>query len=95
MPQNEDTIKMSLLPCGYLHDCSLTFSQADAVAQAISVKFGVTKAQVLDRETNDNLAVRLALAETQIINDTKKMLEEVSCRLSNFGGKILRKRNFH
>jgi len=70
---------------GSSHNWNSFFMNSDAVAQAIAAKFGVTKAQVLDRESNDNLAVRLALAETQIINDTKKMLVDQGVNLEKLG----------
>jgi multiple RNA-binding domain-containing protein 1 len=43
---------------------------------AIADKLGVVKAEILDPSA-ENMAVRMALAETQIINDTKDYLEQV------------------
>jgi multiple RNA-binding domain-containing protein 1 len=51
--------------------------QSDAVAEAMASKLGVSKADILD-PTSENLAVRLALAETNIITETKDYLEEVN-----------------
>ena len=50
--------------------------QSDAVAEAMAKKLGVKKADILDPES-ENMAVRLALAETHIINETKQYLEAV------------------
>ncbi|KAL6499992.1 hypothetical protein OROGR_027902 [Orobanche gracilis] len=43
------------------------------VVENISRKYGVSKSDLLDREADD-LAVRIALGETQVITDTKKAL---------------------
>jgi len=55
---------------------------ADAVADSAAQRLQISKHDILDRES-DNMAVRLALAETQIINETKKMLEEEGVSLDN------------
>jgi multiple RNA-binding domain-containing protein 1 len=44
---------------------------------AIASKLNITKAEILDPNA-DNMAVRMALAETQIINDTKTYLQQAS-----------------
>lgn len=49
--------------------------QADAVASSIADRMNVPKADILNPES-DNAAVKLALAETHIINETKTFLEE-------------------
>ncbi|KAJ3207744.1 putative RNA-binding protein 19 [Dinochytrium kinnereticum] len=41
----------------------------------MAIKMGVTKSEILD-PTTENMAVRLAVAETQIIGETKEYLEE-------------------
>ena len=51
------------------------FMSADAVADAMAKKLEVGKGDILDPEA-DGMAVRLALAETHIIQDTIKYLEE-------------------
>ncbi len=48
----------------------------DSIAQSMAQKLDVQKSDILDKEA-DNMAVRLALAETHIINETKKYLEDV------------------
>jgi multiple RNA-binding domain-containing protein 1 len=60
------------------------FMNSDAVAEAIARKLGVQKNQILDAETDD-MAVRLALAETTIINETKEYLLEEGVSLDAFG----------
>ncbi|KAL6499990.1 hypothetical protein OROGR_027900 [Orobanche gracilis] len=49
------------------------FMRPDTVVENISRKYGVSKSDLLDREADD-LAVRIALGETQVITDTKKAL---------------------
>ncbi|KAJ3277060.1 hypothetical protein HDV01_000112 [Terramyces sp. JEL0728] len=59
------------------------FMNSDAVAEAMARKLGVKKSEILDAET-DNMAVRLALAETNIINETKDYLKEEGVSLDAF-----------
>jgi len=49
------------------------FMRADTVAEAVAAHYGVTKAQLLDREAAD-LPVRMALGEAQVIAKTKQGL---------------------
>lgn len=58
------------------HNWNSLFMRSDAIADAIAARQNIQKADLFDRE-KDNAAVRLALAETTILNETKKMLEEV------------------
>lgn len=57
------------------------FMRADTVVENIARKFGVSKSDLLDREAND-LAVRIALGETQVINETKKALANAGVNVS-------------
>ncbi len=50
--------------------------QSDAVVASISARLGVKKSDILDPSAQ-NLAVRVALAETQLLNETKTFLENV------------------
>ncbi|KAJ3044977.1 hypothetical protein HDV00_012396 [Rhizophlyctis rosea] len=59
------------------------FMNSDAVAEAMAKKLNVKKADILDAES-ENMAVRLALAETHIINETKQYLEAEGIDLSAF-----------
>ncbi|KAG4954373.1 hypothetical protein JHK87_039967 [Glycine soja] len=47
------------------------FMRPDTVVENIARKYGVNKGDLLDREADD-LAVRIALGETQVISETKK-----------------------
>ncbi|XP_057438788.1 uncharacterized protein LOC130730728 [Lotus japonicus] len=49
------------------------FMRPDTVVENIARKYGVSKSDLLDREADD-LAVRMALGETQVITDTKNAL---------------------
>ncbi|KAL6995183.1 hypothetical protein U1Q18_005318 [Sarracenia purpurea var. burkii] len=49
------------------------FMRPDTVVENIARKFGVSKSDLFDREADD-LAVRIALGETQVIAETKKAL---------------------
>ncbi|KAJ3326012.1 hypothetical protein HDV06_002397 [Boothiomyces sp. JEL0866] len=62
------------------------FMNSDAVAEAMARKLGVKKSEILDAES-DNMAVRLALAETNIINETKEYLREEGVSLDAFTSK--------
>ncbi|KAF1884789.1 hypothetical protein Lal_00028676 [Lupinus albus] len=46
------------------------FMRPDTVVENIALKYGVSKSDLLDREADD-LAVRIALGETQVISETK------------------------
>ena len=50
------------------------------VMDVITHKLGVKASDILDVETG-NMAVRVALAETEVIEDTKKWLESQEIRL--------------
>lgn len=51
------------------------FIRSDTVLSAMAEQLGVSKADILN-PANDNLATRLATAETHLIADTKSMLEK-------------------
>jgi multiple RNA-binding domain-containing protein 1 len=53
--------------------CHLFYNQ---VVENIAKKHGISKSELLDREAED-LAVRIALGETQIIADTKRSLSNM------------------
>ncbi|KAJ2999543.1 hypothetical protein HDV02_002690 [Globomyces sp. JEL0801] len=61
------------------------FMNSDAVAEAMARKMGVRKSEILDADT-DNMAVRLALAETHVIAETKQYLENEGVSLEAFTG---------
>jgi multiple RNA-binding domain-containing protein 1 len=62
-----------------------TFINSDTVVSAMAAKLSVTKGEILD-PTSENMGVRLALAETQIINETRDYLLENGVQLDAFGG---------
>ncbi|KAJ3067372.1 putative RNA-binding protein 19 [Podochytrium sp. JEL0797] len=59
------------------------FINSDAVAEAMARKLNVKKSDILD-PSSSNMAVRLALAETDIINETKTYLESEGIDLNAF-----------
>ncbi|KAL3895907.1 MAG: hypothetical protein SGCHY_004419 [Lobulomycetales sp.] len=60
------------------------FMNPDAIVSAMAEKLGVTKGEILDPTAKDAMGVRLALAETQIINETKAYLVEHGVSLDAF-----------
>ncbi|ORX74678.1 RNA-binding domain-containing protein [Linderina pennispora] len=60
------------------------YMSADAVADSIADRLKIAKADLLSADSTSNPAVRLALAETHIINDTKRFFEEQGVRLERF-----------
>ncbi|KAJ3092773.1 hypothetical protein HK102_003036 [Quaeritorhiza haematococci] len=59
------------------------FMNSDSVISSMANKLGVAKSEILDPES-ENMAVRVALAETQIINETKSYLEEHGVKVESF-----------
>ncbi|KXS19746.1 RNA-binding domain-containing protein [Gonapodya prolifera JEL478] len=57
------------------------FMNSDTVLESIAKTLGVIKAEILDPEAG-NLAVRVAMAETHVIEETKKYLEDEGVSLS-------------
>ncbi|KAJ2960379.1 hypothetical protein NQZ79_g4192 [Umbelopsis isabellina] len=62
------------------------FMSGDAIAASIADRLGVSKADVLNPEA-ENQAVRLALAETQIVNETKEFFSKHGIVLDSFAKK--------
>ncbi|CAA2971975.1 Hypothetical predicted protein [Olea europaea subsp. europaea] len=52
------------------------------VVENIARKFGISESELLDREADD-LAVRIALGETQVIADTKRALSKAGINVSS------------
>ncbi|KAI8801233.1 hypothetical protein BJ742DRAFT_716186 [Cladochytrium replicatum] len=78
------------LPSGLLmrfvqHFSVLILEQSDSVMEAMAKKLGVTKSEILSPDA-DNLAVRVALAETEIVAETKEYLEREGIVLDAFEG---------
>jgi multiple RNA-binding domain-containing protein 1 len=66
---------------------SLNLLQSDAVLSSIADRMEISKADVLNPES-DNAAVKLALAETHVINETKAYLESQGIILSAFSSRV-------
>ncbi|KAL0363776.1 UNVERIFIED_CONTAM: putative RNA-binding protein 19 [Sesamum calycinum] len=58
------------------------FMRPDTVVENVARKFVVSKSELLDRESDD-LAVRIALGETQVIAETKKALSNAGVNISS------------
>jgi multiple RNA-binding domain-containing protein 1 len=56
------------------------------VAEAMARKLNIRKSEILDSQSED-MAVKLALAETNIINETKDYLKQEGVSLESFGNK--------
>ncbi|KAF8830016.1 hypothetical protein HHX47_DHR2000128 [Lentinula edodes] len=68
---------------------SMLYMNSDAVASSIADRMNIPKADILNPDSDDpssstNPAVKLALAETHIINETKAYLESNSVVLASF-----------
>ncbi|KAF5322105.1 hypothetical protein D9619_001971 [Psilocybe cf. subviscida] len=66
---------------------SMLYMNSDAVASSIADRMNIDKADILNPESGDNAAVKLALAETHIIQETKTYLESQGVILSSFSSK--------
>ena len=67
------------------------FVRNDTITDAIAAKYGLAKNEILDTTSSadgagPNMAVRLALAETQVITETKNFLAEHGVDLNAFAG---------
>ncbi|XP_027331043.1 multiple RNA-binding domain-containing protein 1 isoform X2 [Abrus precatorius] len=58
------------------------FMRPDTVVENIARKYGVSKSDFLDREADD-LAVRIALGETQVISETKKAFKNAGVNVES------------
>lgn len=70
---------------------SSLYMSADAVASSVAERLGISKADILNPSDEagggDSAAVRLALAETKVIRETKEFLEREGIDISSFEGK--------
>lgn len=62
------------------------FVGQNAVVEVMAKTYGTTKDNILDPFGDSDVAVRLALGETQIVLETKKYLEEHGVILDAFSG---------
>ncbi|KAI6118428.1 hypothetical protein F5141DRAFT_1194724 [Pisolithus sp. B1] len=65
---------------------STLYMNSDAVASSIADRLSISKADILNPES-DNTAVKLALAETHVIQETKAYLESQGVILSAFSSR--------
>ncbi|KAG2125739.1 hypothetical protein DEU56DRAFT_873032 [Suillus clintonianus] len=65
---------------------SMLYMNSDAVASSIADRMGIAKADILNPES-DNAAVKLALAETHVIQETKSYLESQGVIISSFSSR--------
>ncbi|KAM9392110.1 putative RNA-binding protein 19 isoform 2-T2 [Pholidichthys leucotaenia] len=66
------------------HNWNTLFLGTSAVADVIAEKYNTTKSQVLDHESKGSIAVRMALGETQIIQETRQFLLDNGVSLDSF-----------
>ncbi|XP_074526103.1 putative RNA-binding protein 19 [Halichoeres trimaculatus] len=66
------------------HNWNTLFLGTSAVADAIAEKYNTTKSQVLDHESKGSVAVRMALGETQIVQETRQFLLDNGVSLDSF-----------
>ncbi|XP_067861809.1 probable RNA-binding protein 19 isoform X2 [Heptranchias perlo] len=66
------------------HNWNTLFIGTNAVADAIATKYNATKSQVLDHEGKGSVAVRMALGETQIVQETRQFLVDNGVSLDSF-----------
>ncbi|KAK7155672.1 hypothetical protein R3I93_010350 [Phoxinus phoxinus] len=69
---------------GSSHNWNTLFLGTSAVADAIAEKYNTTKSKVLDHESDGSLAVRMALGETEIVQETRLFLLENGVSLDSF-----------
>ncbi|KAJ2077397.1 Multiple RNA-binding domain-containing protein 1 [Coemansia sp. RSA 988] len=60
------------------------YMSADAVADSISARLDISKADLLSADSSGNPAVRLALAETHVVNNAKQYFEEHGVLIDRF-----------
>ncbi|KAJ7248475.1 hypothetical protein C8J57DRAFT_1358341 [Mycena rebaudengoi] len=66
---------------------SMLYMNSDAVASSIADRMQISKSEILNPESSDNAAVKLALAETHIIQETKTYLESQGVLLDSFSAR--------
>ncbi|KAL1768765.1 putative RNA-binding protein 19 [Sigmodon hispidus] len=66
------------------HNWNTLFMGPNAVADAIAEKYSATKSQVFDHETKGSVAVRVALGETQLVQEVRSFLIDNGVSLDSF-----------
>ncbi|KAJ8457621.1 hypothetical protein ONZ45_g18241 [Pleurotus djamor] len=82
----EDRAEKRKSTAGTGFNWSMLYMNSDAVVSSVASRMNIPKSEILNSES-DNAAVKLALAETHIINETKTYLESQGVVLSSFGNK--------
>ncbi|KAE8266335.1 hypothetical protein A4X09_0g6014 [Tilletia walkeri] len=97
-PQKSDTLKQSKLKerramAAKDFNWSTLYMNPDAVATSVADRLGISKADILNPDTiidgdkgGSSAAVRLALAETRVIQETKEFLTAHGINLDSFEG---------
>ena len=67
------------------HNWNALFLGLNAVADVMAGKYNTKKSEILDAESSQSLAVRMALGETQIVAETRKFLVSHGVKLDVFG----------
>ncbi|KAF4790017.1 putative RNA-binding protein 19 [Turdus rufiventris] len=66
------------------HNWNSLFVGTNAVADAMAQKYNASKSQVLDAESKDSVAVRVALGETELVQEIRRFLVENGVSLDSF-----------
>ncbi|XP_072207291.1 probable RNA-binding protein 19 isoform X3 [Excalfactoria chinensis] len=66
------------------HNWNTLFVGTNVVADAIAQKYNASKSQVLDHESKDSVAVRVALGETELVQEIRRFLIENGVSLDSF-----------
>ncbi|XP_043835763.1 probable RNA-binding protein 19 isoform X2 [Dromiciops gliroides] len=66
------------------HNWNTLFMGTNAVADAVAQKYNATKSQVFDHEIKGSVAVRVALGETELVQEVRRFLIENGVRLDSF-----------
>ncbi|XP_015682553.1 probable RNA-binding protein 19 [Protobothrops mucrosquamatus] len=66
------------------HNWNTLFMGTNAVADAVAQKYNATKSQVLDHEGKGSVAVRVALGETELVQNVRRFLLENGVSLDSF-----------
>ncbi|KAK2708669.1 probable RNA-binding protein 19 [Artemia franciscana] len=69
---------------GSSHNWNTLFLSQNAIAEVLAARYNVSKQEVLDPSGQHSLAVRLALGETQVVNEIRQFLEEYGVVLDAF-----------
>ncbi|NXI86301.1 RBM19 protein, partial [Rhipidura dahli] len=66
------------------HNWNTLFVGTSAVADAMAQRYNAPKSQVLDAESKDSVAVRVALGETELVQEIRRFLVENGVSLDSF-----------